>query len=148
MIGNKDKAIEFYERALRVNPNDVYPNFNLGHSLEDSNPQKAEEYLRRAHQIDPSHAPTNIELADIEKRMGHLEKAHRLLEMAYDKLMQKWKTNTMSSSDYSWLASVASKLGHFDIAQQVSLSQTRLEDEKFYNEENLTKTRSTEISKL
>ena len=146
--GNREKAIEFYERALQVNPNDIYPNFNLGHSLENTDPKRAEEYLRKAHQIDPTYPYANIELANIEKRMGHLEEAQRLLEMAYDKLMQKWKTNTMSDSDYSWLSSVARKLGHTDIALQVSLSQPGLEDEKFYNEENLTRTRSTEISKL
>lgn len=146
--GNKDKAIEFFERALQVNPNDTVPNFNLGHSLEDTDIKRAEEYLRKAHHLDPNHAPTNIELAGIESRLGHIEESQHLLEVAYDKLMQKWKTNTMSDFDYSWLAAAARRLGHVDIARQVSQSQPGVEKEKFYNEENLTQTRTTEISKL
>lgn len=146
--GNYDKAIEFYERALQVNPNSVYPNFNLGHSLEGRDPKQAEKYLRKAHSLDPKHAPTNIELADIEHRLGNIEEAQKLLQQAYDTLMQKWRTNTMSSSDYSWLSSVADKLGHKDIALQVRQSEPNLEDDKYYNDENLTKTKTTEISKL
>jgi molecular chaperone DnaK (HSP70) len=146
--GNYDKAIEFYERALMVNPNDIYPNFNLGLSLERKDPKRSEEYLRKVHSIDPYHAPTNIELANIEQRLGNIEKQQELLERAYDTLMQKWKTDTMSTSDYSWLASVASKLGHADIAIQVRQSQPKLESEKYYNVENLTRTKNTEISKL
>jgi tetratricopeptide (TPR) repeat protein len=147
--GNADRAIEFYERAIMATPNSVYPNFNLGCSLlrrRDS--KRAEELLRKAHNIDPLHAPTNIELAEIERRLGHIEEAQHLLESAYDKLMQKWRTNTMSESDYSWLSSAASKLGHRDVALQVRQSQPKFEEEKYYNEENLTITRSTEISKL
>lgn len=146
--GNTDKAIEFYERALMVNPNDLYPNFNLGHSLENKDPKRSENYLRKAHSINPNHAPTNIELAAIERRLGNIEKQEELLRKAYDTLMQKWKTNTMSTSDYSWLASVASQLGYADIALQVRQSQPGLEAEKYYNVDNLTKTKCTEISNL
>lgn len=145
--GSKDKAIEFYERALQYNPNSVYPNFNLGHSLEHRDPQRAEQLLRKAYGIDPSHCPSMIELADLEAQNGNAEQARDLRQQAYEKLLQRWKTDTMSESDYSWLSYVANQLGHRDIAAQVRSSVPKLETESYYNEDNLTRTNTTQLTK-
>jgi hypothetical protein len=43
---------------------------------------------------------------------------------------------------------LASDLGHLDIARQVRQSQPGLETEKYYDDENLTRTRSNALDKL
>lgn len=76
--GNENKAVDFYERALANNPNEFHPMFNLGHCLINRDPKRAETLLRKAHSLDPSHAPSMIALAGIEERLGHKDEAQRL----------------------------------------------------------------------
>ncbi len=145
--GNKDKAIEFYERALKVNPHDFYPTFNLGHTLMDRNPAEAEKLLRNALKMDSKHAPTLITLARIEQKSNNKDVSKEYQQQAYDILYKKWKTNTLSKSDYSWLISVAEDLGKFSIAQEVRQSRPTLKGESYYDSENLTRTKSLAIDK-
>jgi len=79
---------------------------------------------------------------------GNAEKAKEIDEQAYDMLLKKWKAETLASHEYSWLSSLASDLGHSDIARQVRQSQPGLETEKYYDDENLTRTRSNALDKL
>lgn len=63
-------------------------------------------------------------------------------------LLRKWKAETLASHEYSWLSSLASDLGHYDISRQVRQSQPGLEVEKYYDDENLTRTRSNALDKF
>lgn len=145
--GNYDKAIEFYERALQNNPKDFHATFNLGHTLEGRDNKRAEKYLREAYSMDSQHAPTLIELADIEESNGNRDKAKEMRERAYDVLLRKWKANTLVDFEYSWLSSVACRLGHNDIAFDVINSRPKLEGEAFYDDKNLTESKNKEIEK-
>jgi molecular chaperone DnaK len=146
--GNYEKAIEFYKRALQNNPEDFHATFNLGCTLEGRDNTRAEKYLRKAYSMNSQHAPTLIELADIEESNGNQDKAKEMCERAYDILLRKWKANTLADSEYSWLSSVARKLGQNDMANAIMNSRTRLEGETLYNDNNLTESKKKEIEKI
>jgi tetratricopeptide (TPR) repeat protein len=146
--GVKDKAIEYYERAYQNNPDSATINFNLGHSLMYKDPQRARQLINKAYEKNPTDGATMITLAQLERQAGNRDRAKELEEQAYDLLLRKWKAETLASHEYSWLSSLASDLGHPDIARQVRQSQPGLEDEKYYDDENLTRTRSNALDKF
>ena len=146
--GNEEKAIEYNERAYQYNPNSSTVNFNLGHSLMRKDPQRARQLINKAYEMNPADGATMITLARMERQAGNRERAKDLEEQAYDMLLRKWKAETLASHEYSWLSPLASDLAHYDIARQVRQSQPGLETEKYYDGENLTRTRSNALDKL
>ena len=146
--GVEDKAIEYYERAYQNNPDSSSINFNLGHSLMRKDPQRARQLINKAYEKNPTDGATMITLARMERQAGNSQRAKELEEQAYDMLIRKWKAETLASHEYSWLSSLASDLGHYDISRQVRQSQPGLEAVKYYDDENLTRTRSNALDKL
>jgi hypothetical protein len=67
-------------------------------------------------------------------------KGKDMIQMAFDIWKNKFESNQMSESDYSWLSSAAEELGMRDFAQQVRDSKPRFNGDKLYNSENLTRT--------
>ncbi len=146
--GVKDKAIEYYERAYQYNPNNSTINFNLGHSLMYKDPQRARQLINTAYEKNPTDGATIILLARMERQVGNSDKAKELEEQAYDILLRKWKSKSLASHEYSWLSSLASDLGCHDISNQIQNSQTGAETEKYYDDENLTRTRQNVLDKF
>lgn len=146
--GVEDKAIEYYERALEYSPENASVNFNLGHHLIHTDPQRARKLLAKSYSKRPNDGATMIAYAEVEAKCGNTEEAKRLKNEAYDILMKKWKAETLASHEYSWLASLATDLGHRDIAFQVRNSKPGLKQDKYYDDDNLTRTKSTAIEKL
>lgn len=68
--GNRDKAIDFFERALDYNPNDYWSNFNLGNTLFYKDLKRARQYLNKAYELNPSEPCINILLGRLDKREG------------------------------------------------------------------------------
>lgn len=145
--GVSDKALEYYERAYQNNPESATINFNLGHSLMYKDPQRARSLINKAYEKNPTDGATMITLARMERQVGNKERAKELEEEAYEMLLRKWKADTLASHEYSWLSSLASDLGHPDVAKQVRQSEPGLEADKYYDNENLTRTRSNALEK-
>lgn len=146
--GVKDKAIEFYERALEANPNDATAHLNLGLELKDSDNAQYREHIRKALAINPNHDVALIEAASIDEVDGKLDDANTKRQKAYDMMMSEWKNHILGDYGYGWLARVAEKLGHKVEAQQIRNSKPGLGRDKYYDEENLTRTRSTQIERF
>lgn len=146
--GVKDKAIDFYERAIEANPNNQYANFNLGHSLKYSDPVRYRKYINRAIEINPDYAIALYEASLIDKEDGKTIEANSKLIKAYDILIKKWKSSNISDTEKSWLVSIAEELGKKEEAQEIRNSREKREEDKYYNEDNLTRTRTTQIEKL
>ncbi len=54
MVGNKLKAIEFFEKALKINPNNAGANLNLGNAYyNNGDSEKGKKYHDIARKIDP-----------------------------------------------------------------------------------------------
>jgi molecular chaperone DnaK len=91
--GNRDKAIDFFERALDHNPNDYWANFNLGNTLFYRDLKRARQYLNKAYELNPFEPCINILLGRLDKREGKESEAKEKFQIAYDKYEQKWKAN-------------------------------------------------------
>lgn len=146
--GNKDKAIDFFERALDHNPNDYWPNFNLGNTLFYKDSKRSRQYLNKAYELNPSEPCINILLGRLDKREGKEAEAKEKFQIAYDRYEQKWKTNSFNNSDYSWFASVAEELGKNDKAYEIRSAKPKIEQTTYYEEENLTQTRTKSLTIL
>lgn len=146
--GNRDKANDFFERALEHNPNNYWANFNLGHSLIHTNHQKSREYLNKAYKLDPSEPCINILLGRLDEQEGKMDEAKTKFLIAYEKYEQRWKTNSLSNTDYGWFASVAEKLGKKDKAYEIRNARPKIEQTSYYEEDNLTQTRTKSLTIL
>ena len=146
--GNKDKAIDFFERALAHNPNDYWPNFNLGNTLFYKDSKRSRQYLNKAYELNPSEPCINILLGKLDKREGKEAEAKEKFQIAYDRYEQKWKANSLNNSDYGWFASVAEELGKKDKAYEIRSAKPKIEQTTYYDEENLTQTRTTSLPTL
>ena len=144
--GNKDKAIDFFERALDHNPNDYWPNFNLGNTLFYKDLKRSREYLNKAYELNPSEPCINILLGRLDKREGKEAEAKEKFQIAYDRYEQKWKANSLNNSDYGWFASVAEELGKKDKAYEIRSAKPKIEQTAYYDEENLTQTRTKSLT--
>ena len=138
--GAYSKAVEFYELALEESPKSHVTLSNLGHTcmlMRDY--QKAEECLRKAHEIAPYHGITLIKLAELEERQGKRTESRHHKEEAYDILKKQWEKNTLGKVELGWFSSLASELGHRDVYQQIKNSASSSHTDGLYNNENLTK---------
>ena len=144
--GNKHKAIEFFERALDYNPNDYWPNFNLGNTLIYQDPKRARKYLEKAYELNPSEPCVNILLGRIDKSEGKTEEAKAKFQIAFDVYERRWRANSLSRSDYGWFASVAEELGKHDKAFEIRSAKPRMEQTAYYDAENLTQTRTKSLT--
>lgn len=146
--GNRDKAIDFFERALDHNPNDYWANFNLGNTLFYRDLKRARQYLNKAYELNPFEPSINILLGRLDKREGKESEAKEKFQIAYDKYEQKWKANLFYNSDYGWFASVAEELGKKDKAYEIRSAKPKIEQTTYYDEENLTQTRTKSLTIL
>lgn len=145
---NRDKAIDFFERALDHNPNDYWANFNLGNTLFYRDLKRARQYLNKAYELNPFEPCINILLGRLDKREGKESEAKEKFQIAYDKYEQKWKANLFYNSDYGWFASVAEELGKKDKAYEIRSAKPKIEQTTYYDEENLTQTRTKSLTIL
>ena len=145
--GMNEKAIEFYEKALAYNQNNQYANFNLGHSYKYKDQSLYRKYIMRAIEIDPNYAIALYEASRIDKNDGKILEASNKLQKAYDYLFPKWRENNISDAEKSWLISIAEDLGKKEEAEEIRRSRMKVTTDKYYDENNLTRTRTTQINK-
>lgn len=146
--GNKEKAVEYFERAIEINPDSVHAHFNLGNTLKYTDKDRYKKHILKALNLDSEYDVALIEASRIAKEDGDEETAHIRMEKAYEILKRKWKAGTLSKSEYGWLESAAKSLGYIQEAQDIRNSKPRLESDKYFDENNLTQTRSSQIEKF
>lgn len=145
--GNEEKAIHYYEMAYEQNPNSATIAFNLGHTLKGRDAKRSRELIEKAHSINPNDGPTLIELARLEESFGNMERVQELREKALAIFSEKRNRNALASWEWSWFASVADELGRHSLASDVRHSKPRLEEEKYYEPDNLVGTKTLQIEK-
>ena len=134
--GYDDKALEYYEKGYSSNKNATTA-FNYAYKLKDKDKAKFKEILEESLQLDPNKPHSLYELGSLLKRENNPE-GKKMIEKAFETWKQKFETNQMSESDYSWLSSAADDLGMKEFARQVRDSKPQFSGEKLYNSENLT----------
>lgn len=87
LLGNYRVAVRSYREASKLAPQTPWYHHNLGHlidvALDDA--EGAERYLRRAYELEPDHDEIIGSLAHCVARLGDLEEARRLAELAREK---------------------------------------------------------------
>ena len=67
-----DKAIECYEKALKIDPNDIKFLFNIGKAHEHiKNYENAIEFYKKVLEINPDHNLAEEKLRKIEKELSN-----------------------------------------------------------------------------
>lgn len=140
--GYDDKALEYYELGYNNNKNATTA-FNYAYKLKDKDKAKFKEILEESLRLDPDKPHSLFELGRLLKKEKD-PKGKEKIEKAFEIWKNKYDSNRMSESDYSWLASAADELGMRDFSQQVRESQPKFKGEKLYNSENLTVTNKEE----
>lgn len=141
--GNKLKAISAYERALSKNSGNATVCVNLSMAYRWHDNQKFKEYAQKAYEMSPGDP---VILINMSRAESDNEKAAMLKKQAYDIYLDKFKSNRMNPWDYSWFASLAGELGHYDIARKVRAAQPGSNNVRsLYNEENLANSSNKQL---
>lgn len=139
--GNYYKAIQYFEMALKYDPDDSHAHSNLGHSLYlIGKNQEAIPHLERAIELE-ANTSAMIVLGEIHRDDDDMDKCDELFQQAYNILYRKWKDGSIKNFQYSWLSRLADDLGKHDIANEVRASKPTRAGESWFNDENLTKTK-------
>jgi molecular chaperone DnaK (HSP70) len=136
--GNQEKAHEYFEKAYSNNKNATTAS-NYALSLKHKNTEKFKEILEESLRLDPDKPHSLYELGRLLKSEGN-EKGKEMIKKAFEIWKEKFDTNRMSESDYSWLSSAADELGKRDFAKQVRESKPQFNDDRLYDIDNLTVT--------
>ena len=140
--GYNHKALEYYEKAYSANKNATTA-FNYAFKFKNKDRTKFKEILEESLRLDPDKPHSLYELGRLLKKENNPE-GKKKIQQAFDTWKEKFDTNQMRESDYSWLSSAADELGMRDFAQQVRESKPQFSREKLYNSENLTITSGEE----
>lgn len=146
--GNRNKAIEFFKRALEYNSDDYWPNFNLGHTLYYQNNKEAVKYLKKAYKINPTEPCINIMLGKLDREEGNEAAAKEKFQIAYNRYEQRWKANSMDKADYGWFASAAEELGKNEKAYKIRSARPQAGRTTYYDSDNLTQTRTKSLTQV
>ena len=107
LLGNYKVAVRSYREASQLAPQTPWYHHNLGHLMDVAldNPSGAEPHLRRAFQLEPDHDEIVGSLAHCVARLGGLEEAQRLAELA----KEKGPCNPDHSALLEWIKSGATE---------------------------------------
>jgi tetratricopeptide (TPR) repeat protein len=84
LLGNYRVAVRAYREASSLAPQTPWYHHNLGHLMDVAldEPRRAERHLRRAYELEPEHDEIIGSLAHCVARLGDLDEAQRLAELA------------------------------------------------------------------
>jgi protein O-mannosyl-transferase len=81
--GRFEEAIDQFQRALRIDPNDADATYNLGNALaQQGSFEEAAKQLQNALQINPGNAMAAYDLGNVRARQGRFEEAIGDFELA------------------------------------------------------------------
>lgn len=87
LLGNYRVAVRSYREASSLAPQTPWYHHNLGHLMDVAldDPSGAERHLRRAYELEPEHDEIIGSLAHCVARLGDLDEARMLAELAQEK---------------------------------------------------------------
>lgn len=95
--GRADIALQMYEKALQVSPDDIATLNNLGYYYKDINPLLAEDYFLKALEIDPKYELARNNLALLYNTLGNHRQAVYHLKI----LVEQYPDNIHYNYDYA-----------------------------------------------
>lgn len=125
--GNYNRAIAYFRKALKNEPNNATVNNNLGHDLICIGDYKnARPYLEKAVELRGDYAIALTVLADLEKAEKNGEQAKEYYQRAFNLFSRDWERGNLSDCEKGWFISVAREMGETEIV-------TKLQDERRKN---------------
>lgn len=136
--GNYTKAIRYFEKALEINPENIYALSNLGHDLYlVGKNQDAKNFLEKALEISADHTTALSKMGDIYRDAGNTEKANEYYERCFNIFMRQWNNHTLQDVDYGWFETIAYRLGKADFAREINEARPKKQKSVSFNSQNL-----------
>lgn len=139
--GKRDKAIEYYEKAYKENPENSTIAFNLALQYKHRNRAKFEQMIEDILTLDPSDPEALLEKGRILNQKTK-SSGNSLIEKALAIYQKKFDNNDLQEWEFSWMSSCASDLGKHDLALLVEERKPQLQAAGLYNTKNLTQTKT------
>ncbi len=106
--GENEEAIELYEQAINLNPDEAWPYIKLGNLYEEKDKNKAIDKYEKAKLVEPKNVWSYISLADIFNKQKRLKEAlvnyqegnQRATDKIEIQLLQKLKDQISKNYDY------------------------------------------------
>lgn len=134
---NYNRAIAYFKKALRDNPNNATVNHNLGHDLYlIGETKEARKYLEKAVELKGDYAIALTTLARLEKMEDNTEKSKEMYQRAFNIFKRQFSERRMDKCELGWFLSVARELGNSEMVATLEDARKRTVNTNGYNVEN------------
>lgn len=135
--GNFNRAIAYFRKALKNEPNNATVNNNLGHDLTCIGDYKnARPYLEKAVELKGDYAIALTVLADLEKAEKNSVQAKEYYQRAFNLFSRDWERGNLSDCEKGWFISVAKEMGETDIVTKLQNERRNNTKSRGYSLEN------------
>lgn len=135
--GNYNRAIAYFRKALKNDPNNATVNNNLGHDLYIiGDYESARPHLEKAVELKGDYA---IALTVLAKLEGSEKNEHRSLELykrAFNIFCRRWEEYGLDDCEKGWFISVARKLNENEIVSKLEKERRNNTQSRGYSLEN------------
>lgn len=135
--GNYNKALEFFRKALDLNPESAVVNFNHGHDLYlIGEHEEARSFIEKALELRGDYATALTVLARIEETANNDDEANGLYRRAYNIFKRKWDDKSLDRCSKGWFMSVAKKINSTEVYRKLQEELAGTGNSLGYSEEN------------
>ena len=135
--GNYNRAIAYFRKALKNNPNNATVNNNLGHDLYIiGDYEGARPHLEKAVELKGDYAIALTVLAKLEGSEKNEQRSLELYNRAFNIFCRRWEDNGMDDCEKGWFISVARKLNENEIVSKLEKERRNNTQSRGYSLEN------------
>lgn len=138
------KALYYGEMDYKENRNSTSA-FNLGYRYKNIDISKYLKYINESLALSPDKPHALFELGRYEKTHGKEAEGEAKIRKAYNIWKSRYDAGTLSKVDYTWLPSAATELGYFAFAEEVGKKGNEILNNGFYNVENTTVIKESDL---
>ena len=135
--GVYNRAIAYFRKAVKRDPNNTTALNNLGHDLYlIGEIKEAREYVEKAVNLRGDYAIALVVLARIEAIDKNEDKSKEYLQRAFNIFTRRWKSNDLDDCEKGWFKSVANELNEKETCNQLTQELRNSTQSKGYSLEN------------
>lgn len=135
--GVYNRAIAYFRKAVKGDPNNTTALNNLGHDLYlIGEIKEAREYVEKAVNLRGDYAIALVVLARIEAIDKNEDKSKEYLQRAFNIFTRRWKSNDLDDCEKGWFKSVANELNEKETCNQLTQELRNSTQSKGYSLEN------------
>lgn len=135
--GNYNRAIAYFRKALKNEPNNATVNSNLGHDLYIiGDYESARPHLEKAVELKGDYAIALTVLAKLEGSEKNEQRSLELYKRAFNIFCRRWNDNGLDDCEKGWFISVARKLNENEIVSKLETERRNNTQSRGYSLEN------------